>query len=92
MSDAKSSNRQAWARSEGIYRKVNNTALECDICGRRLNASALTRAAHGKKHVREGKAVVRTEYGLDGPRTIYEAIVEAPCHCETCEAFKKAAP
>lgn len=74
MSDRKSANRTAWARSEGIYEALETVTprLRCLICGRELHTSALVRASHGKRHVREGKAVARTEYDHDGPRTVFE--------------------
>lgn len=83
MTDTKQANRVAVARDEGIYRRRRgiiggvtdpfiNPKLECLICGKVIGTSALSRASHGKKHVREGRAVARTEYGYDGPRTIYD--------------------
>lgn len=70
--DTKAANRIAWARDEGIYRKTNVAQLECLVCGRRLSSAVLPRSSHAKRHVREGKAVPRTEYGHDGPRTVYD--------------------
>lgn len=74
--DTKSANRIAWAHDEGIYRVVPQAGggqrLRCIVCDMQLGTSALSRASHGKKHVREGKAVARTEYSYDGPRTVYE--------------------
>lgn len=74
--DTKSANRTAWARDEGIYRALvlagGAQRVRCIVCGKELGTSALSRASHGKKHVREGKATTRTEYSYDGPRTIYE--------------------
>lgn len=72
MSDTKSANRVSWARSEGIYLKRDSTELECRICGRRVSSAVLPRSSHAKRHVREGKAVARTEYSYDGPRTVYD--------------------
>jgi hypothetical protein len=64
-----------YGRDEGIYRahpKLPHRII-CSLCGRELkSASALARAAHGKTHVRDGSAIARTEFGYDGPRTIYE--------------------
>jgi hypothetical protein len=76
VSELKSSNRTPWAHSEGIFEKVTNhpPTLRCTVCGMEISTSALTRASHGKRHVREGHAVARTEYGYDGPRTIYERV------------------
>ena len=71
-----------WARSEGIYQKDDNAPsgsywLICLICQKRVNASALARGSHGKMHVREGRAVARTEYdssggSLRGPHVVYD--------------------
>jgi hypothetical protein len=70
----------AWARNEGIYKRSNEHhqidphRVVCDLCGKQVSASALARASHGKKHVREGTAVTRIEYTYDGPHTIYEPV------------------
>ncbi len=76
--DTKSANRVAWARTEGIYEAVVQSGggqrLRCVLCAKEIGTNAVVRAAHGKKHVREGEAVTRTEYGYDGPRTIYERL------------------
>lgn len=66
----------AWGRDEGIFRRHPTVShwTTCALCGRELAAHALSRAAHAKRHVRDGEAIPRTEYGNDGPRTIWERV------------------
>ena len=74
--DTKSANRVAVPRDEGIWRVVDGLTarIRCTVCGRELSSAVFPRSSHAKKHVREGKARARIEYGYDGPRTVYEPV------------------
>lgn len=74
MGDRKSARRTPFSRNEGIWRRIPGTdrESECSICGAKVNNSRLVQASHGKKHVREGRAVVRIEPGAGGyPRQMF---------------------
>lgn len=61
----------AMARSDGIYVREDHQHLRCSLCQKVLKSSPLAKAAHGKKHVREGTAV--EQFSFDYSRTIYVA-------------------
>lgn len=58
---------------QGIYEKGDSWGwIRCTLCGKEVRNHALSRASHGKVHVRNGEATTREEYTYDGPRTVYE--------------------
>lgn len=69
-------------RDEGIWRGAGEYRVQCIICGKTIHSGTFAKSSHGKRHVRDGRAVTRVEDAPPehrkpgGTRTIYQLAPE----------------